>query len=140
MAALAALVFVAACGGAAVTTQPSEPAAPIDATGQWQLAGGTLDGLALMLPPDVPVTLVINGSDVSGQSGCNSYFGQVTVVDGKPTFGGLGGTEMACAEPVMSLEATYLGALSKVDSARIDGSTLILGGPGVELRFERPAV
>jgi heat shock protein HslJ len=136
-AALAALFAFAACGSTSSSTVPSDPPAAIDQGGEWHLVAGTVDGQALVLPADVPVTLVIEGSGVSGRSACNQYFGQFTIVDGAVTLGGLGGTEMACAEPIMALEAAYLGALAKVDSARMDGATLVLTGPGVEIRFQR---
>jgi len=137
IAALAALFVFAACGGASVTTTPSEPPSVVDPNGEWQLIEGSVDGQTLTLPPDVPVTLVVEGSGVSGRSGCNQYFGEFTLVNGRVTLGGLGGTEMACEEPIMALEAAYLGGLAKVDSARMDGETLVLTGPAVELRFER---
>jgi heat shock protein HslJ len=137
IAALAALFVFAACGGASVTTTPSEPPSGVDPNGEWQLIEGSVDGQTLTLPPDVPVTLVVEGSGVSGRSGCNQYFGEFTLVDGRVTLGGLGGTEMACEVPIMALEAAYLGGLAKVDWARMDGETLVLTGPAVELRFER---
>ena len=137
IAALAALFVFAACGGASVTTTPSEPPTVVHPNGEWQLIEGSVDGQTLTVPPDVPVTLVVEGSGVSGRSGCNQYFGEFTLVDGRVTLGGLGGTEMACEEPIMALEAAYLGGLAKVDSARMDGETLVLTGPAVELRFER---
>jgi heat shock protein HslJ len=137
IAALAALFVFAACGGASVTTTPSEPPSVVDPNGEWQLIEGSVDGQTLTLPPDVPVTLVVEGSGLSGRSGCNQYFGEFTLVDGRVTLGGLGGTEMACEEPIMALEAAYLGGLAKIDSARMDGETLVLTGPAVELRFER---
>ena len=135
LAALAALVLVAACGAAALTTQPSEPTA-VDPAGQWQLVAGTVDGQTLMLPPDVPVTLVVEGSGVTGRSACNQYFGEFTIAGGSVTLGGLGGTEMACEPPIMALEAAYMAGLAKVQSAHMDGTALVLTGPAVELRFE----
>ena len=137
IAALAVLFVLAGCGDASVTTVPSEPPAAVDPSGEWQLVAGSVDGQALTLPPDVPVTFVVEGSGVSGRSGCNQYFGEFTLVNGKVTLGGLGGTEMACEEPIMALEAAYLGGLAKVDAARMDGEALVLTGPAVELRFER---
>ena len=139
IAALAALLVAAACGAASVSTTPSESPAPVNASGPWQLVAGTVGGSAFTLPPDAPITLVVEGSEVSGRSACNQYFGEFTIVDGAVTLGGLGGTEMACEEPIMSLEAAYLSGLAKVESARMDGETLVLTGEGVELRFERPA-
>ena len=137
IAALVVLFVLAGCGDASVTTVPSEPPAAVDPSGEWQLVAGSVDGQGLTLPPDVPVTFVVEGSGVSGRSGCNQYFGEFTLVNGKVTLGGLGGTEMACEEPIMALEAAYLGGLAKVDAARMDGEALVLTGPAVELRFER---
>jgi heat shock protein HslJ len=139
IAALAALLFVAACGNASSPTTPSDPPVAVDPAGQWQLVAGSVDGQKLSLLPDAPVTLVVEGSGVSGRSACNQYFGESAIVDGRVTLGGLGGTEMACEEPIMTLEAAYLAGLAKVDAARMDGATLVLTGPDVELRFERAA-
>jgi heat shock protein HslJ len=134
--ALAALLFAAACGSTPGTT-PSEPPAALDPSGSWQLAQGTVDGQPIAIDADARVTLVIDGSSVGGESACNNYFGELTVVDGRVTIGGLGGTEMACAEPVMAIEAAYLAGLARVDSARMDGDVLVLGGPDAAFRFER---
>ena len=137
-AAFVAFVFVAACGGgASVSTQPSEPPKALDPTGPWQPTAGTVDGQPLFLIDDAPVTFVVDGSNVSGRSACNQYFGQFALVDGRVTLGGLGGTEMACEEPIMTLEGAYLAGLAKIDAARMDGEALVLTGPGTELRFER---
>ena len=137
-AALAAIVvLVAACGGSSVSPQPSEPPQALDPAGAWQLTAGTVDGQPLALIADAPVTFVVEGSNVSGRSACNQYFGEVALVDGRVTLSGLGGTEMACEEPIMTLEGAYLAGLAKVDAARMDGDALVLTGPGTELRFER---
>ena len=120
-----------------MSTQPSEPPVALDPGGAWQLTAGTVDGQPLALIADAPVTLVVDGSNVSGRSACNQYFGEFALVDGRVTLGGLGGTEMACEEPIMTLEGAYLAGLAKVDAARMDGEALVLTGPGTELRFER---
>ena len=137
IAAFAALLLVAACAGSSVTTVPSEPPAALDPGGEWLLTSGTVDGQPLALVADAPVTFVVDGSNVSGRSACNQYFGQFALVDGRVTLGGLGGTEMACEEPIMTLEGAYLAALAKVDAVRMDGESLVMTGPGTELRFER---
>ena len=137
-AAFAAFVLiVAACAGSTVTTVPSEPPTALNPAGAWQLTAGTVDGQPLSLVADAPVTFVVDGSNVSGRSACNQYFGQVALVDGRVTLGGLGGTEMACEEPIMTLEGAYLAGLAKVDAARMVGQALVLTGPGTELRFAR---
>jgi len=138
IAVLAALLLVAACGGASVTTTPSQAPQALDPTGAWQLVQGTVAGNPLPLVEDARVTLIVDGSNVSGQAACNQYFGEFSLIDGQVSIPGVGQTEMACAEPVMVLEAAYTSALAKVDSAHMDGPALVLTGrPGVELRFER---
>ena len=96
------------------------------------------------LADDVPDTAVISlgfaDGQVSGRSACNSYFGGYTADDdGALSFDALGGTEMACEEPLMSLEAAYLSALASVTSFSVSsfasGDSLELAGPDVTLAF-----
>ena len=136
IAALAALAFVA-CGASSGTTTPSGPPAALEPDGPWQLAEGTVGGQPLALIEDARVTLNVDGSNVSGQAACNQYFGELTIADGRVSTTQLGQTEMACAEPVMALEAAYLSALAKIESAHMDGQVMVLTAPGIELRFER---
>ncbi len=133
----AIVVLVAACGGASVPSVPSVPPVALEPGGEWLLTAGTVDGQQLTLVADAPVTFVVEGSNVSGRSACNQYFGQFALVDGHVSLSGLGGTEMACEEPIMTLEGAYLAGLAKIDAARMDGDALVLTGPGTELRFER---
>ena len=82
IAALAALVFVAGCGGTPSSTTPTDPPAAFDPAGSWRLVNGTVDAQPLPLDADAPITLIVDGSGVSGQSGCNRYFGEFGVVEG----------------------------------------------------------
>jgi heat shock protein HslJ len=77
--------------------------------------------------------------NVSGSGGCNNYNGAYTVEGGSITFGPLASTMMACPEPQMGAETAYLGALEKVNTWMVEGTTLTLGGPGgqPELVFTR---
>jgi len=58
-------------------------------------------------------TLVVEGSRVSGQGGCNHYFGELRAGagPGELAIGPIGATRMACEESVMEAEARYLAAL-----------------------------
>jgi heat shock protein HslJ len=140
--ALLAVLVLAACSGSSATTGPSDappstsPAAA-DPAGEWRLTAGSVDGQPLVLPADRAVTFNLEGTSVSGQSACNQYFGEVSVVGGRVTLSGLGGTEMACDEPTMTLEGAYLKGLAAVQAATVADDALLLEGPGVELRFER---
>ena len=132
------VLLVVACGDAGQPTGPGATAAagPVDAGGDWILTAGTADGLPIPIVDGSRITLTIEGNSVGGQSACNQYFGELTAVDGIVRVGGLGGTEMACADPVMASEAAYLKALGAVSGARMDGASLVLLGPSVELRYD----
>lgn len=114
---------------------PTGGGGPVDAAGEWRLQRGTNAGTAIPIVPDADITLLVEGSSVSGRSACNQYGGEVVVRDGVVQFGDLYMTEMACAEPIMASEAAYHAALAKVRSAARDGDSLTLSGPGVELVF-----
>ena len=70
-------------------------------------------GWAQPLEQEVDISLVFEDQRVSGNSGCNNYFGAVTETDpGQIGFSGMGTTRMACAEPVMDLERRYLKTMA----------------------------
>ncbi|ACQ81831.1 protein of unknown function DUF306 Meta and HslJ [Beutenbergia cavernae DSM 12333] len=123
-----AVATLAACGD-------GTPGGPVDLDGDWRLVSATIDEAALVLRDDYPVTLQVEGTEASGTSACNGYFATVEPTSDSVRFTGIGGTEMACEDDVMSLEATYLEALGRVTEATRDGG-LTLEGDGVTLAFE----
>lgn len=69
----------------------------------------------------VPSTLAFEPPGrVSGNSGCNRYFGTVEVGAGSVRFGPLAATRMMCPPPRMEQEARFLEALAKAECWRID--------------------
>jgi heat shock protein HslJ len=128
-------VIVAACGAEPGASPPPSSPGAVDADGDWRLVGGTSDGVALPMVPGADITMTVDGSRISGRSGCNQYGGEIVVADGRVRFGSLFMTEMACDEPIMASEAAYHAALGKVRAASLDSDTLTLSGPGVELVF-----
>lgn len=144
----AAMFLLVACGGGAAgptgstgtppaSEEPGGSISPIGPEGEWRLVAGTVDGAPLVLAEDHPVTLSVDTSSVSGQSACNHYFGDFGVVDGRVSLTNLGGTEIACEEPAMTLETAYLKGLAAVQGATVNSDSLVLAGPGVQLQFER---
>ena len=75
---------------------------------------------------------------VSGNGGCNRYFGPVTIGNGTMRFGPLAATRMACPPEVDNQEQRFLDALSHVATFTADGSVLVLadeaGTPLLSLR------
>jgi heat shock protein HslJ len=125
---LAVLLLLVACGDGG-----SEPAAPV--RGEWQLVEGTADGAALVVPPGVGATLLLEDGEAAGRSFCNHYTATYASDGEALTFDGIGGTEMGCDPDVMAAESAYLRALGAVQQATVDGEGLLLSGDGVELRF-----
>lgn len=134
---VAVVVLLAACGA------PGSPATPsasttVDPTGAWQLASATIDGRALELLDDHPITAVIDASSIGGTSACNQYGGRIEVAGAGVVIGNLGATEMACgADAVMALEQAYLAALVRVRAIEVIDGRLALRGEDVDLRFDR---
>lgn len=129
---LIALLALAGCASDAAddpSTVEVDDAGTIE--GSWVLQEGTVDGAGIPLA-DTPVTMVVDATTVAGDAACNSY---TAPFDGSFPVGEVVSTRMMCAEDLMATENAYLEGLRLVDSASIDGDTLTLAGPGVELRF-----
>jgi heat shock protein HslJ len=124
-------VLLAACS-------PSAPGgASLEGT-QWVLV--LVDG-APPLSGTTP-SADFTADQISGSTGCNSYFGSYEVSGSDITFGPLGMTEMYCMDPegIMDQEVAILEALASVASYRLSGTRLeMLDGAGsVILAFEPP--
>jgi heat shock protein HslJ len=87
------------------------------------------------------ITAEFAEGEISGSSGCNSYFGSYTLNGNGLEFGMMGMTEMACMEPqgVMEQESAYLETLRSITQVRLAGDQLeMMDESGdVVLRFER---
>lgn len=105
-------------------------AAVMPSLGQvWRLVSLTVDGEPVDLTSARPITLEIGpDTNVSGSSGCNSFFGNLEFKDdGSVVPGVFGGTEMAC-DTGMEVEAAYLNALSQIDTFTSSDTELTLSG------------
>lgn len=130
------IVVLAACGSPAVSAEPSATIGA-DPTGAWQLASATVDGRALELLADHPVTAVIDASTIGGRSACNEYGGRIELAGDGVRIGELGMTAMACApEEVMALEEAYVAALRRVRAIEVIDGQLALRGEAIDLRFD----
>jgi heat shock protein HslJ len=113
---LVALLAVVGCAGGSVADPSGRTWQLTDLEGAPPLEGTTVD-------------LTIDGEQVSGSSGCNTYTGTVTVdpEEGAMTLGpNLASTMMACEEPIMDQEQRYLDALMRVTSYEMVDDTLTL--------------
>ncbi len=78
--------------------------------------------------------LTLEGGKVSGNAGCNNFFGGYTVKGLSLTFGALASTRKACEPNIMQLENQFLKRLASTKRFSIspDGLRLTLIGDGVQ--------
>jgi heat shock protein HslJ len=103
--------------------------------GEWLLLAGTNQGAALPIVAGSKITLKIDGQQAGGSAACNLYGGTITVRGSSISISALSMTEMACQENLLASEAAYLAALPRITTVDRSGSSLVLSGPRVELRF-----
>ncbi|MPS65379.1 MULTISPECIES: META domain-containing protein [Chryseobacterium] len=104
------------CGTVASSSKVGK-AQPSIANTKWTLA----DNVKGQIP-----TLNVEGAKISGNSGCNRYFGAVTMetASGKFAASQVGSTKMACDN--MSVEKNFLDMVQKANRYVVSGSTLEL--------------
>ena len=61
---------------------------------------------------------------IKGNTGCNSFFGSYTLDLYAISFSDIGSTEMACDQPIMDVENSFLNALRNAGSYDIENSVL----------------
>jgi len=83
------------------------------------------EGVLAGLLPDTQISAKFQDGQVSGNAGCNSYFGSYELGDGSLEIGMLGMTEMYCfPEEVMDQEGQYLADLGRAASYKLEGDRL----------------
>lgn len=151
------LMLGALLSGCASTTRPQGPAGPppaaatpvgggealavLDIEGSWRLI--RMDRTE-ELPREPAITLGVEGGRVTGDAGCNRYFGEIVFgpATGTLRIGPLGSTRRACASGVMALEDRFLDALGRARRYAFSVGHLVLvapqdGGEPQRLVFER---
>jgi len=140
-----AVLFVlvaAACGDDADTTTSDDPGGDSgtrpSVAGDWILRSLAVDGAVVPLP-DGDLEITIELGQISGDLGCNSFFGGIDAADdGTLTVGALGQTEMACLEDGrMDFEFAYGEALSSATAWTVDPNGMTFSGDTVEIRYEQ---
>ncbi len=104
--------------------------------GTWILERGSLDGAPIVLVDSYPVTMQIDGSDLTGTAACNEYRGRARVAGSSFSASDVAVTEMACLPPeVMDSEAGFLEAIADATAIEVADDRLVLRGPRSELIF-----
>jgi heat shock protein HslJ len=107
---------------------------------KWSLTSYTTGGQNMGILPDTTVTVQFDSKtgEVSGNGGCNSYFGNYEI-DGLNLniVGPFAVTEMWCGDEIGEQETTYLQALQSAESFQLDHGDLIIDCGATLLYFTR---
>lgn len=133
------LIVVSGCTAGSASSPAPTAGGMVDATGDWQLTSGVVDGAPFPVAADALITFTVAGTQVGGRSACNDYGGEIVVENGQVKLRSTGMTQMACPDPIMATEAAFHAALGRIVGATRDGDRLTLSGPDVELTFDRMA-
>ena len=126
--ALGVALLAAALPGAAVAQdETAEPEAYAAEGIDWVLTSyAVADGL-IEVPEGVETTLLLNGGQVVGNAGCNSYFGSYAIDATSLTFPQpFGVTMQLCPGPEQAVEDAYLPLLESTAGWSVDEGSLVL--------------
>ncbi len=102
----------------------------IEVSGSIQLSGDytitSIDGNGIKNNKLPTIAFRALDKSVSGNGGCNRYFGNYTLDAFVLTFGELSATEMYCDEPIMEVERALFDALSNTASFTLENNVLTL--------------
>lgn len=131
-----ALLVLAGCGngGSGGGTGSTGRTAPhLDGT-SWIGTKASVDGADRAFVAGSTVRAEFAGGTLSVYAGCNHLHGDYRLSGDRLTVGPLASTEMACEPPLMEQDAWLSGTvLAAPLTARVDGDTLTLSRPGLEL-------
>jgi len=104
---------------------------------KWQLKSISMKGATSDVRKTKPgISLLVRKNKISGNGGCNSYFGQLRMEGNRFTVSDMGATEMYC-EDTSELEMRYFQLLEKVTTFQLVKNQLILAFPQGELVFDK---
>jgi heat shock protein HslJ len=121
LAMLAVLVLtLAACGGAQPTQTPV-PSGPLKLTGTtWLLIKYfSPDGALFTVPAAVTPQAAFSADTMTGNTSCNTFSGPYSLTGENLKLGPIIATQMACQEPMATVEVAYLAAMNVVDKAAL---------------------
>ena len=103
----------------------------------WVLTNVDSKAVELQEPFKAPNLELSADMSANGHSGCNRYFGQAELKDGKLRIAKMGMTMMACPEPAMEMERVMSSTLMDWSEATVSGNELTLAGNDHTLTFKR---
>ncbi len=125
-------MLAAACRGSAATPSPAASAAG-DGTGidgVWLLTDYvSVDGTNFTVPTAVTPNIRFDGNAASGQAGCNSFNAIANISGNELRFDQVATTQLACEDPMATVEDAFLQALNLSTTFTVSGDQLVITNP-----------
>ena len=125
-------LFAAACSGTAATPSPAASTAG-DGTGLdgvWLLTDYvSVDGTNFTVPSSVTPNIRFDGNAASGQAGCNTFNAVANINGNELRFDTVQASELACEDPMATVEAMFLQALNLSTTYTVTGDELVITNP-----------
>lgn len=97
------------------------PAQAQSLSGPWRVTA--MSGAAI--PADVEATFEFDRERITGRAFCNRFSAAIEREGPELTVGRAASTRMACPQPLMDLERTFLDILGRTNSATVDSSGIL---------------
>lgn len=136
--ALAALLMTATLGACAAPSGSGDAApAPLqqlpDGTA-WRLDSSSFKGLEA--GAGTGIRMAFSDGKVNGDSGCNRFFGEAKISEGRLVLGPIASSKRACLGPRAESEQALFSALRQLDQAfMVNGQLRLTTADGAELVF-----
>lgn len=128
------LTFTHPGGTLVFRAMPNLSGAPFVGT-VWKLFTFDAADPAQAVPAEVEITATFAEGKITGSGGCNNYFGEYAVENGRVTVANVGATKMAC-EGKMDLEQRFLTEIATSSIVVLDANQLRLVRDNGVLVFE----
>jgi heat shock protein HslJ len=134
-------VVVTGCSSADVGGDSSASASPTPGSGanplndtSWDLVSYAqgADAATVRVPVGIAATAAFTDRRVSGNNGCNNYFGDYSVEGDQIRFAGIGSTLIGCTGAPALVEAVFTAVLTSAQTFTVDATSLTIVGEGAD--------
>jgi heat shock protein HslJ len=136
--ALGALMTISTLGACAAPVERETGLSALPEGTRWRLDSSSVEGLKA--GADTGISMAFTQGRLTGDSGCNQFFADASVVDGGLKLGPIGASKRACIGPRMASEQALFAALASLDGAAVVGGRLrLVTTEGTEMVFVKDA-
>lgn len=122
-------------GGTLIFRAASAPSDKAFEGTAWELVSFEAAGTAEAVPTEAEITATFAEGKITGSGGCNNYFGEYSMENGRVTVAAVGATKMAC-DGKMELEQRFFTEIAQTHTVVMEANQLRLVSNNGVLVFE----